>query len=46
MKCEICGKEAENLVGCCRCGQLICLACEAAKPDDEDNDEVVCEKCF
>jgi len=45
MKCERCGKETEDFVGCCRCGRFVCLECQAAQPEDEA-DEPVCEECF
>ena len=42
MKCEICEKETDIVVGCSRCGRLVCTGCEAALPDDEP----ICEECF
>lgn len=37
MKCEICGKEHENLEECEVCGKLYCPECGAA---------FLCDKCF
>lgn len=36
-KCEICGKETENLFECSYCGRLVCSACDNA---------FVCDDCL
>lgn len=42
--CERCGATVETILGCSRCGRLICTGCEAAT--DDDGAEIVCEGCF
>jgi hypothetical protein len=44
-KCDLCGCEEEFLIGCGKCTRLLCPGCEAALPDD-DEDEPLCEECF
>lgn len=44
-ECEMCECEVEIVVGCCRCGRLVCLDCQASIPEDEEI-EPVCEECF
>jgi len=41
--CELCDKEVDTIVGCGRCGRLVCVDCLAAWDED---DEPVCEECF
>lgn len=45
-QCELCGDRCENRIGCSVCGKMICPACEAARPEDEQDGDVVCEQCF
>lgn len=45
-ECELCGQPDIGLVGCGRCGRLMCGACEAAIPEDEATDDPICEECF
>jgi hypothetical protein len=45
--CELCGELTNALIGCNECAKLICLACQAALPDDEaERRGDICEGCF
>lgn len=48
-KCENpdCRKLTNVRVGCHQCGRLVCLACLAALPDEDQEERGdICENCF